>query len=566
MFPKAVPSRIVRNPLRADELKVYRALESQLDDQFSVFYTRPWLGLTEYGEEIDGEADFVVAHPVRGILAIEVKGGAVARDRDTDEWTSTDSYRITHAIKNPVEQARTSKHQLLKRLREDRSWGRRFVRARHGVVLPDCVNPGYDLGFDMPLRIFAFSEDMPRLGQWVLARLEAPDSEHDGSDPVGADGMQVLERLLAASFHLRFSLASGIRDDEEDIRLLTEQQSRVLRILSTRKRIAMCGGAGTGKTAMALQKALELSDAGQHVLLTCFNRPLAARLRTQAGGSAAVIESFHGLCARAMSTMGQSYEAAEAEYRRMGKAGFFDQEALPGALLAAAAEHPEFQFDAVIVDEGQDFHASWWAALDTCAKSSKDLILCAFFDNNQSVYPDRATSAIRFLEVLDFPLSENLRNTRRIFACAKGLYRGDAYTSAGPEGREVAWLTVDSAADTRRRIGETVGQLCKVEHVAAEDIAILTCRGVDAHSLAGVAHIAGVPVTRAEAPRKGHLIVDSVRRFKGLESPIVLLVDIEAGVDDEVLYVGLTRARSHLICFGVDPMRRKLCAMGAPFR
>jgi superfamily I DNA/RNA helicase len=376
----------------------------------------------------------------------------------------------------------------------------------------------------------------------------------------------MLERLLAASFHLRFSLASGIRDDEEDIQLLTEQQSRLLRILSGRKRIAICGGAGTGKTAMAVQKALELSEAGQQVLLTCFNRPLAARLRTLAAGSTAIVESFHGLCARAMAATGQTYEATEAEYRRLGKAGLFDQEALPGALLAAAAEYPEFQFDAVIVDEGQDFHAGWWAALDACAKSSRDLMLCAFFDNNQSVYADRAASAIRLLEVLDFPLSENLRNTRRIFACAKGLYKGDAYTSAGPEGREVAWLTANSVAETRRRVGETVGQLCKVEHVAAEDIVILTCRGVDAHSLAGLAHIAGTPVTRAEAPRKGHLIVDSVRRFKGLESPIMLLVDIEPGVDDEILYVGLTRARSHLICFGVDAMKQRLSAMGAPFR
>ena len=58
--------------------------------------------VTPEGDEREGEADFVVAHPLYGFLVIEVKGGAASRRVDTKEWYSKNRLGITNKIKYPV--------------------------------------------------------------------------------------------------------------------------------------------------------------------------------------------------------------------------------------------------------------------------------------------------------------------------------------------------------------------------------------------------------------------------------------------------------------------------------
>ncbi len=158
MWPRILPRDVTGNLLRSSECRVYERLADVLDDSFVVFYSRPWLGLTASGEEIDGECDFVVAHAEYGILAIELKGGAVAYDPYTDRWTSRDRWNVTHRIKNLVHQARTSKHELLKKLNTSVHWKSRYIRTRHGIVLLHSASPVGDLGADVPHRIFCFAD------------------------------------------------------------------------------------------------------------------------------------------------------------------------------------------------------------------------------------------------------------------------------------------------------------------------------------------------------------------------------------------------------------------------
>src|SRR5262245_3955534 len=119
MWPRQIPPDVVQNPRRSTELEVFQKLSRELDDTWWVFYSRPWLGMTPTGEEKDGECDFVVAHPDKGLLCIEVKGGAVSWNSESGQWTSRDRNRITHNIKDPVDQARRSKHELLGRLKQN---------------------------------------------------------------------------------------------------------------------------------------------------------------------------------------------------------------------------------------------------------------------------------------------------------------------------------------------------------------------------------------------------------------------------------------------------------------
>src|SRR5690606_11375720 len=149
MWPAELPPAIRSHPLRQAEVKVFDRLRAQLDASWTVFYSRPWLGLTPSGEERDGEADFIVAHPTAGVLTIEVKGGAISYDPATEIWRSTDRSQIPWKIKDPVGQARSAKYELLKKLAGRRDWpSDRHIRIRHGVVFPDAQSPPGNLGAD----------------------------------------------------------------------------------------------------------------------------------------------------------------------------------------------------------------------------------------------------------------------------------------------------------------------------------------------------------------------------------------------------------------------------------
>jgi len=99
MWPRELPAEIVSNILRSAECRVYNRLRDVLEDSFVVFYSRPWLGLTPFGEEKDGECDFLIAHPDLGILAIEVKGGEVSYDPKLEKWKTRDRWGVRHEIK-----------------------------------------------------------------------------------------------------------------------------------------------------------------------------------------------------------------------------------------------------------------------------------------------------------------------------------------------------------------------------------------------------------------------------------------------------------------------------------
>ena len=97
MYPSKLPDDVLRDPKRAAECRVYDELRKQLDADYHVFYSSPWLGTRPDGSEVEGEADFIVAHQKIGMLVIEVKGGRINIDSD-GQWRSKNREEITFII------------------------------------------------------------------------------------------------------------------------------------------------------------------------------------------------------------------------------------------------------------------------------------------------------------------------------------------------------------------------------------------------------------------------------------------------------------------------------------
>lgn len=541
MFPSVVPDYIRQDPYREAEVWVYDSLRQDLSDDWHCYYSRPWIGLTQTGEEKDGEADFVVAHEDYGFLVIEVKGGKVWRGEGSEQWFSKNRLGITNKIKDPVRQAHNSKHELLRQLKEQPGWRRQYVTVRHGVVLPDSGEPDRALGPNMPRFLFAFAEDCKWLGAWVKARL----SRHgESSDIPGrgleSDGLKVLHELLAGRIEFRTSLKRALGSDRREIERLTREQFDVLVSLEDHSQMAISGGAGTGKTLLALEKACRAAEAGQRTLLVCFNAPLGEYLeRLTAKIDGVTAGSFHSICSR-LSGVRRSAGVSERVW--------FDR-TLPEALASAVASDSTLAFDAIIIDEGQDFRANWMAALRLCLRAPERGAFYVFYDDNQRVY-QRDGGWLADLPQSRYHLTRNLRNTRSIHSSSRPWYTSSRVSRAGgPEGQPVAWQAVSSQHSLKDLLEATLTELIDQHGVKPGEIAILTPATVVNHPVACNGGIAGLTFSAAGAA-DGKLVFDTVRRFKGMDRPVVLIIDADLLIDPEITYVALTRPSLLLKVFG----------------
>lgn len=514
MWPAALPQAVIADRYRAAEVKVWRRLRDALSAEWTVFYSRPWLGVTRTGGERDGECDFIVAHAKRGFLAIEVKGGGISYDPATDDWISRDRDGVRHRISNPIEQAKKAKYELDRRLKASRGFpSSRNYRMRHGVIFPDAESPPGNLGMDKPRELFCCHDDLPNIARWVDQRMAGGDEED-----FGRDGVVELERMLALPFRLRAPLASSLSDDDQMIDSLTPQQFHILDAIQALPRVAVGGGAGAGKTVVAMEDAARSVQAGLTTLLTCVSEPLAVAIAERMQGSGVVVESFDRLCSR---VAGKPFTEASG----------------PQLLHDAMLSDPSLRFDAIIVDEAQDFRSHWWIALEAALRDVRLSRIHAYYDSNQSVYGDLSGELAGF-QMAPIALTRNLRNTRTIHAAASQFYEGLPVTADGPQGESIQWIkerdAVGAAIEEARR-------LLVQERVAPCDLAVLTVTD------------AAVEAVRSALPRSAAdvVAVATIAGFKGLDRRAVVVAAEPAIADDRSLaYVGLSRARTHLSVAG----------------
>lgn len=538
MFPRELPTSIRDDPGRRSESRVFDAFAHRLSDDFSVFYSVAWLNRSKGGTLEDGETDFVIGHPDLGVLIVEVKGGGIQRDGSSNRWWSIDRYGNRHRIKDPFDQARRSKYALLGKLRDQPALNGQWIEIGQAVVLPDCRRPITPLGTDAPDDIVAFTEDLDGIDRWVSGAFKAYQSDRAGE--LGQQGISVLEGLLAPTFQLKTPLAVSVRRDDRQLVTLTEEQFRVFDLLSRNRRVAISGGPGSGKSVLAAEKARRLAEEGLRTLFLCFNRPLADHLeRAFEGQENLTIHTFHSLCKQ----MAEDAGLLQPGWKENPPSDFFSVR-LPPLMLEALDALPEARFDAIVVDEGQDFEADWWELIDLAQEDAGAGILYMFYDPTQNIRGIEGALPGGLLPPLT--LTRNLRNTRSIHRLARRFAPSEPLDLDGPEGRDVEFIEVEDEAGTKKELSRLLHRLVREERVPPEDIAVLSGRGQEHTAFSGVKRI-GAFECGPSPPVEGRIVLETVRRYKGLDSPVVVLLEIDGLMgDNSLMHVAVTRARSHL--------------------
>ncbi len=335
--------------------------------------------------------------------------------------------------------------------------------------------------------------------------------------------------------------------NEDAADALTQHQSVILDATRLLNRVEVRGGAGSGKTFLAMEQARRLAQRGERVALVCYSHGLASYLERIAATwprrqRPAYVGEFH-----ALGVQWGAPEGPDESLRNDDTVKFWEHD-LPLQMADLAAQLvPGQRFDAVVVDEAQDFADAWWDPLLAALRDVDDGGLYVFSDEGQRVFNRHGSPPVPLVPLI---LDHNLRNTRQIANAFQPLV-DHPMRFLGGEGPAVRF--VPCGRDDAMNVGDDQIDLLLDEGWRPEDLALLTT---------GSRH-----PEQTERQRDGHsaywdsfwdadqVFYGHVLGFKGLERRCVVLVVNDSGKFErsrERLYVGLSRARDQLVVCG-DP-------------
>lgn len=536
----------------AHEQRLFDALRRQLSAEWLVIHRPSWLGRARPDAPLeDGEATFVLAHPDFGILTLVQLDGGVRHDPSTDRWQLLDNVGKPTQIPDPFRQAQQAARTLILRLREHPGAQPGMPAHGYAVVLPDVIVPPRGLAPHAPADVVLGMEQLRNLPESLelLAKRWQKLNPPTGNAP-SRWWWRALEDLFLMPREARVLLRHRIAQEQAQIIQLSPQQLSVLDLLGRRRFQAIYGPAGTGKTLLAMQKARMLARQGDRVLLTCYNRALGLYLQEALADEPNVTAvHFHQLCVE-IGRVDPSRHPPPDEQK--GRSQWFDVTLAQAVLETAQREGP--QFDALVVDEAQDFLPLWWQTLRALLVDPDRAVRYLFFDDAQQVRPDAAP--VEGAEEA-LVLGTNWRNTQHIHAHLSAFEPRLALAKClAPPGVPVEVESMrPHAKNALRRV---LQRICGDGGVPPDDVVILTGHSPKkSHVWNAKQELLPFRLTDREEP--GCVRVVGVKAFKGMEAPVVILTELNHLTPQEARrmhYIGASRAVHHLVVLDdavVDP-------------
>jgi hypothetical protein len=530
-----------------------RCLVAQLPNDCIIYHSYPWLktdrndrGNTTIKE---GETDFVIILPSHGMLILEVKGGEITYDEDSRDWSRVLGNGRLKSIQDPFEQANRNTHYLENAIKRRGYQGANSLPFTYGyaVVFPDCEYKGPTPVGAEPAIIFSAS-DLPYLDRRITSALNQW-SRRDNPRSLSSDDVKNITKAISPGFNLLPVLFRKLEEQEEKLFRLTNEQQNLLNFLGQKQRACIEGVAGSGKTMLAQAQAEKFADAGKTVLFICYNKNLAKWISDSIADeykSLITVKHFHGLCADWIRKAGMSFTPPS-----QGANEFWQDEAAD--LLMDAIDIVPEKYDAVIVDEGQDFYPNWWMPLEMINCAGDEGAMYIFYDPRQNLYVDQKGSLPAMGEAYNLPT--NCRNTRAIAGKCSEILNVDIPTrEEAPLGEKPTVLTRGLNYDVKKRVERYINEWVKDGNLKPSQIAILSPNKKERSSISDLNAAQGIKITEdidAWREDKG-VLFSTVKSFKGLEADAVLLIDIPEEEDTSFFkqsdyYVACSRAKHLLV-------------------
>lgn len=581
--------------MTAGERRLAERLEQKLEDDYLLWWDVP-IGPKQT------RPDFVVLHPRRGALILEVKDWRL----DTIRTATRERFEIVpdgqlKVVMSPLQQARHCAIQVVNALERDPQLvqgdgpykGKLAFPWGHGVVFTNITRKQFEgagLGEAIPPHLALCKDEIYEDvdAEAFQQRLWAMYPHTFGSK--GAITLPQLDRVRWILFpEVRVpqqqSLfgAGGTEGDDEDARLpdimrvMDLQQEQLARSLGDGHRV-IHGVAGSGKTMILGYRAEHLAQTqtpgSKPILILCYNEPLAVKLastmRAKGLEERVHVRHFHKWCRDQLvayhqlpdNTQRMSVDKLMAEY-------------VQRVITGVEAGHiPAGQYHAILIDEGHDFAPEWLKLVTQMVDPATNSLLL-LYDDAQSIY-DRTQKKNFSLKSVGIQASGrttilkiNYRNTRQILQLAHRM-AGDMLKpadaeggddgipllqplSCGREGPEPIVIDLPTLPERAAKVAELLADQHAQGH-AWGDMAVLCRHYKEMEECAAALARKKLPHRMRKRsgdyrPEEDAIQVMTMHASKGLEWPVVAVIsqndisDVDASlVETRLIYVAATRA------------------------